>query len=73
MAPLNKNEFLNSNNFLNFSDTFYGAYIQHEDLHKFDKNNYRVLLDENGSCLIKNKSFKKFNCPNSKLLPTIEK
>ena len=58
MAPLNKNEFLNSNNFLNFSDTFYGAYIQHEDLHKFDKNNYRVLLDENGSCLIKNKSFK---------------
>ena len=58
MTSLNKNEFLNSNNFLNFSDTFYGAYIQHEDLHKFDKNNYRVLLDENGSCLIKNKSFK---------------
>ena len=55
MTSLNKNEFLNSNNFLNFSDTFYGAYIQHEDLHKFDKNNYRVLLDENGSCLIKNK------------------
>ena len=52
MTSLNKNEFLNSNNFLNFSDTFYGAYIQHEDLHKFDKNNYRVLLDENGSCLI---------------------
>ncbi len=58
MGPLKKNEFLNSNNFLNFSDTFYGAYIQHEDLHKFDKNNYRVLLDENGSCLIKNRSFK---------------
>lgn len=58
MGLLKKNEFLNSNNFLNFSDTFYGAYIQHEDLHKFDKNNYRVLLDENGSCLIKNKSFR---------------
>ena len=58
MNKLTKSDYINSNNFLNFSDVFYGAYIQNEDLDKFNKKDYRVLLDENGSQLIKLKSFK---------------
>tara|TARA_B100000900_G_scaffold100235_1_gene82884 strand:+ start:8973 stop:10013 length:1041 start_codon:yes stop_codon:yes gene_type:complete len=58
MNNLTKNDYINSNNFLNFSDVFYGAYIQNEDLHNYNKDDYRVLLDENGSKLIKMKSFK---------------
>lgn len=58
MNNINKNNIINSNNFLNYSNVFYGAYIQNEDLYKFNKEDYRVLLDENGSQLIKMKSFK---------------
>lgn len=55
---LSEKDYLTSNNFLNFSNTFYGAYVPKKELIKYDKENYRVLLDENGGCLIKNKSFK---------------
>ena len=58
MNNITKNNIINSNNFLNYSNVFYGAYVQNEDLYKFNKEDYRVLLDENGSQLIKMKSFK---------------
>lgn len=57
LSQLSKSDFINSNNFLTNSDTFYGAYVQNEDLSKLDSKNYRVLINENGSSLIKNRSF----------------
>lgn len=50
--------YINSNNFLNFSDTFYSAYIQDEDLNKLYNNDYKILLRENGSTFVKMHSFK---------------
>lgn len=57
LKNIDNSEYLNSNNFLKISDTFYAAYIQNSDLKNYKKENYRVLLNENGSSLIKNKSF----------------